>query len=511
MLLLWLYQALPTSLTRILLTAGLCVPCALVIHGIYNLYFHPLRNVPGPKLGALTDLYAFYWNWIRGVGYSKQFDRWHKHYNSSVIRIGPNDVHTTQVELYDVIHKAGSTWLKDKSFYKHFGGLDAMIDPREYRTYRTHLAPLYSQRAVDGLVSKMDDDLAICGQKTTKMAENGKAVNMARVLTTLSTSMILYNLFSMDISLWECNDYHPFLEAFEHIMAQIWLFLSYPRLATCLSLIPGTSLARLAPSWTTFMNSCAAWCDEDARKQRASDDQSIRDSHSKRYYALKHTDANDKKSIIPAPLDELFSFIAGGTDTTAYTTGCAFFYILSSPSVCRKLVKELDENASFIRNGLDYHKIQTLPYLNAVIKETLRISVPVPGCLPRVVPEGGITVGSFHLPAGTALSITQQAISLNQDIFPSPLCFSPERWIGPAAAGLDKWNVAFGRGSRQCIGTTLAYLELRCVVAYFFSRFDMTLTAKNGDGHRWVDRFVAVNLDTVEVLVLSDRWSGARY
>lgn len=70
MLLLWLHQALPTSLTWILLTAGLCVSCPLVIQGIYNLYFHPLRNTPGPNLGALTDFYAFYWNWIRGGGYS---------------------------------------------------------------------------------------------------------------------------------------------------------------------------------------------------------------------------------------------------------------------------------------------------------------------------------------------------------------------------------------------------------------------------------------------------------
>lgn len=151
------------------------------------------------------------------------------------------------------IYKAGSTWLKDKSFYKHFGGLDAMIGPREYRTYRTHLAPLYSQRAVDGLVSKMDEDVAICGQRTTEMAEKGKPINMARVLATLSvsldacgfhgecwtkttrnkTSMILYNLFSTDISLWECNDYHPFLEAFDHIMTQVWLCKSPPPVFFC--------------------------------------------------------------------------------------------------------------------------------------------------------------------------------------------------------------------------------------------------------------------------------------
>ncbi|KAG5921419.1 hypothetical protein E4U53_003803 [Claviceps sorghi] len=99
MSLLWLYQA-PTA--WLLLTACVCVALPWFMKAIYNLYLHPLRNVPGPKLAALTDFYAFYWNWIREGGYSKQFARLHKDYNSCVIRIGPNSVHTDLAELYHV-------------------------------------------------------------------------------------------------------------------------------------------------------------------------------------------------------------------------------------------------------------------------------------------------------------------------------------------------------------------------------------------------------------------------
>nr|AEV21227.1 elymoclavine monooxygenase [Periglandula ipomoeae] len=501
----WLYQAQYAFWTWVLFTFCISITLPLVMIGIYNLYFHPLRNVPGPKLAALTNLYAFYWNWIRDEGYSRQFSALHKYYNSSIIRVGPNHVHTTQVELYDVIFKAGSKWRKEKSFYKYFNGLDAMIEPNQYRTYRTHLAPLYAQRAIDDLAPKIYGDLSISAARMIKMTETGKTINMVKVLRTLSTSMILHNFYSLDISLNEYDGYHPFLEAFEQLMTQSWLFVTYPMVPMLLGLIPGTRFAKFNSSYTTFMNYCNAWNDEDVRKQQASDDQSVRDSHMKRYLAIKNDD-EQKKSIIPNPLDDVFNFIAGGSDTTSYTTACAFFYILSSPIVCTKLVRELDEHSSIIRDTFDYTKIQTLPYLNAVIKETLRISVPVPGCLPRVVPEGGVTLGSFSLPAGTAVSISQQAISFNNEIFSSSHSFIPERWIGPEAVGLDKWNIAFSRGPRQCIGTTLAYLELRSVLAYFFSRFEMTLTGNCGDRLRWVDRFVAVNLDDVEVLILRDRW-----
>jgi len=272
-----------------------------------------------------------------------------------------------------------------------------------------------------------------------------------------------------------------------------------------LGFIPGTCFARFSSQFTTFNNYCKSWNDEDMRIQKSTENKELRDSHMKRYLAI---DSNDwsKSNVVKNPFNDVFNFIAGGSDTTSFTLSCAFFYVLSSPEVYAKLITELDENASFIRDTFDYSKIQNLSYLNAVIKETLRISVPVPGSLPRIVPEGGVTIGSVYLPAGTAVSISQQAISFDEKIFPSPKKFIPERWIGNGAQSLDKWNVAFSRGPRQCIGTSLAYLELRCVVAYFFSRFDMTLTGNCGDHLRWVDRFVSVNLDDVEVKLIRDRW-----
>ncbi|KAG5912710.1 hypothetical protein E4U53_005202, partial [Claviceps sorghi] len=238
-----------------------------------------------------------------------------------------------------------------------------MIGPKHFRTYRNHLAPLYAQRAVDDLAPKLRDDLERCASRIDKTAGAGKPVNMAKLLRLLSTSMILYNIFSLDISLYDDDGLHPFVKAFEHLMAQSWLFVTYPMVPAWLGFIPGTVFSQFRSSWRTFMKYCTAWNDEDARRQHASDGPSLRDSHSKRYFAMKNDGDDEKKSIIPDPIEDVFNFIAGGSDTTAYTTAAAFFHILSSPPVCTKLVRELDENWSIIRDKMDCHKIRNLAYL----------------------------------------------------------------------------------------------------------------------------------------------------
>jgi cytochrome P450 len=61
----------------------------------------------------------------------------------------------------------------------------------------------------------------------------------------------------------------------------------------------------------------------------------------------------------------------------------------------------------------------------------------------------------------------------NENIFPSPDKFDPERWADPVAARLlDKYLVPFGKGSRQCVGMPLAYCELYVTLGTFFRRFE---------------------------------------
>jgi cytochrome P450 len=88
---------------------------------------------------------------------------------------------------------------------------------------------------------------------------------------------------------------------------------------------------------------------------------------------------------------------------------------------------------------ISYKDAQKLPYLQACIKEALRVFHPVSMGTPRVVPKGGITIGERSFPAGTTLSLNTFSMNLSQDVWgPDATEFKPERWMTENATALDK-------------------------------------------------------------------------
>jgi len=108
--------------------------------------------------------------------------------------------------------------------------------------------------------------------------------------------------------------------------------------------------------------------------------------------------------------------------------------------------------------------IQSLPYLSAIVKEALRISMANPTRLPRVVPIGGWTFKSAQFPAGTLVGCSAYELHFNADYFPKPFSFQPERWLEEnLTPEASKAFYGFGAGSRSCIAKNLAMTELLMV------------------------------------------------
>ncbi|OTB14165.1 hypothetical protein K445DRAFT_302796 [Daldinia sp. EC12] len=488
------------------MTLALCSKCRLptVITVVHRIYINPLEKIPGPTLAATSDFYGFYHNSIKGGGYSKRFQDLHTKYDSPVVRIGPNHVHVDCPEFFEEVFHMGSKYSKDPAFYKNFGGIDSMLDPEDFRTYRTHISPLYSTRSADSLVPRLLTELQTIGKRLEQNVGAGTVVNIQKLFRTLSADMVLRLLFPQEIDLFEFDGYHPFLDAFDTIMTKTWLMLTYPLMGMLLGLIPGSSFAKVNSAYERFTKYCEGWAN-DAQLLHATKKELVRDSHMTRYLNIDPTERQKVKAVIH-PLEDVFNFVAGGSDTTSYTMSCAVHYLLTSPEALAKLQAELDQSAHFIRGDFDHKRVQKLPYLNAVIKETLRLSSPVPGCLPRIVPSGGARVGSLYIPAGTAVSISLLCLQQNEKLFPDPQEFRPERWLGEEEKRIEKWNIAFSRGPRQCIGTNIAYLELHSCLAYLFSHFELALPSDAKSQLNWVDRFVATNVKEVRVIVVKNRW-----
>jgi cytochrome P450 len=91
------------------------------------------------------------------------------------------------------------------------------------------------------------------------------------------------------------------------------------------------------------------------------------------------------------------------------------YYLLSNPDKLEKLRQEIQTVQPNDEGLLEFAALRTLPYLTAVIKESLRMSSPVPGVIPRCVPEGGMTWAGHFLPAGVSQRSCPKRMSTSSD------------------------------------------------------------------------------------------------
>lgn len=169
--------------------------------------------------------------------------------------------------------------------------------------------------------------------------------------------------------------------------------------------------------------------------------------------------------------DEVFSLLYTGFSTTANTLAWAFVCILSHPEVYQKLVKELDEK--FPREHLRGESLRGLSYLDAAIKETLRLHPVTPLNGVRMVKKP-LRIDEYLIPKGTILVHCAYLLQRSANVYEDPEKFLPERFLNKAVDPYV-WG-AFGGGSRTCIGRSFSREEMKLVLAIVLSTLRIELT-----------------------------------
>ena len=107
--------------------------------------------------------------------------------------------------------------------------------------------------------------------------------------------------------------------------------------------------------------------------------------------------------------------------------------------------------------------VQNLPYLNAVLEESLRVYPPAAFSQARVTPPEGAVICGEAVPGGTSVGVATWAASLSEHNWTEPNAFKPERWLGDGWTGDDqKAMQPFSVGPRNCIGKkSVEYLRIR--------------------------------------------------
>lgn len=177
---------------------------------------------------------------------------------------------------------------------------------------------------------------------------------------------------------------------------------------------------------------------------------------------------------------ETILVIVAGADSTATALRTILYYIVSTPLVYDKPVKEIRATKDFSRPVISNSQAQALQYLRAVILEGLRQLQPLFGLGTRNPPKGGMVLGGVFIPEGTEVGIAGHSMLHRKDVFGEDAdMFRPERWLqgddpGRLRAMEKAQELVFGAGRSSCLGKNIAYMELRKVifeVSHVFSFF----------------------------------------
>jgi len=104
------------------------------------------------------------------------------------------------------------------------------------------------------------------------------------------------------------------------------------------------------------------------------------------------------------------------------------YYLASNPAIYIKLQVVLDSIFPGGDSNYSYTKAASIPYLDAIINEALRLQPPAISSLPRVTPTDGLTIGGVYVPGDTIVSVPPYTINRDPRYWEKPAEFIPERW-----------------------------------------------------------------------------------
>jgi cytochrome P450 len=151
--------------------------------------------------------------------------------------------------------------------------------------------------------------------------------------------------------------------------------------------------------------------------------------------------------------DELVTLLMAGHETTATGLAWTFDLLLHSPAVHKRAL-EGDE-----------------AYLDAVVKEALRLRAVIPG-VGRVVRGEPFRLNGYSVPPGVEINPSIRMMHMRSDLYPEPRAFRPERFLGAGGEPIpDTYTwIPFGGGTRRCLGASFALMEMRIVVRRVLER-----------------------------------------
>lgn len=179
---------------------------------------------------------------------------------------------------------------------------------------------------------------------------------------------------------------------------------------------------------------------------------------------------------------EAYTALLAGSDTTGNVFRTIFYQLMKNPDVYEALQQEIDEayREGRMSEPVRFAEALKLPLLCAVVKEAMRIHPAVQLSMGRIVPSEGMELCGKFIAGGSWVGMNGAVIQFDTSIFGADADrFRPTRWLEPGAANMDKHMLAFGAGTRTCIGKNISLAELHKLTPQVLRHFDLELTDKD--------------------------------
>ncbi|KAK4207723.1 benzoate 4-monooxygenase cytochrome P450 [Rhypophila decipiens] len=443
---------------------------------IYRRYLSPISHVPGPFVASFTRLWHIH-RILKGDQNLELIRLHDKH--GHLVRIAPNEIslsHPSAIKkiLSAPLHKG--PWYKviafpDGRFQSPMGATDPAIKNELSR----HLSAAYTLpnllRSEDGI----DATLSRLFTWFDRFSTQKKAIELADWFTFATSDVIGEVIFSKPMGFLEAGKDIDNTIANSHAQAAYvsiagffrWVHVALlsNRFVTWLGIAP----------WGHLINTAMSAIKE--RMDRPDVERVDALGHWLRM--LESTRSFDGKlGSGKARMEEhevrsaAFGAIAAGNETVAAGLQAFVYYMIRCPGAWERARKEVDEvlGGEGGEGGpggvVSYASAQKMVYLQACIKEALRIFGPASMGLPRVVGKGGMTFDEYTIPEGVIVSVNIWVMHHSKEIWGEDAReFNPDRWFRPNAASLEKYFIPWGAGYSSCPGPNIAKIELSKICA----------------------------------------------
>ncbi|KAF2752115.1 cytochrome P450 [Sporormia fimetaria CBS 119925] len=392
---------------------------------VYRGLFHRLRKFPGPFLPRLSKWFSLSYV-IPQFQYHKQVPLLHKQYNSDIVRTGPRELSIIDPAAIPLVHGAQAKCVKGVWYdmFKHMEGssIHTARSKDLHREHRRVWDRAMNETSLRAYEPRVNNYVRLLISRLEEH-ENDKSIRMSDWVAFLAFDIMGDVGFSRSFGMLQKGKMDWVIDLLHGGMSAMSVFTHIPYVASLLTRLgAGGDVLRL-------MEWAHGTLDERKIKQEKQGEKDI----------VGHLlDCDNKEITSRRALNAAARLlVVAGSDTTSATLTFIFLELARNPHTQRHLRSILPSLSA--KPHLEAQDLTHIPYLDAIINETMRLHPVVPSGVQRETPPEGLTLpNGTYIPGHTQIWMPIYAIHHDARNFSSPETFAPERWLvnGTTQAGV---------------------------------------------------------------------------